>query len=109
MKILFQLALATSGEKALVRLNPVFAHYNVQVYFDRAAAEKATQIEGVVKARRTNNTGETKGFLAYGDCLHPDTVEQPFHMQGTLFQDKYYKQIATKTFASLAKVKPGVL
>lgn len=90
--------LATSGEKALARLKPVFSHYNMQIYFDRAAAEKASQIEGVVKQLRTNNdSGKTKGFLADGDWLHPDTVEEPFHMQGTLFQEKYYKQIATKT------------
>ena len=102
-----QSPLATSGEKALARLKPVFSHYNMQIYFDRAAAEKASQIEGVVKARRTNNSGETKGFLADGDWLHPDTVEEPFHMQGTLFQDKYYKQIAAKTLGG-AKDKVAV-
>jgi hypothetical protein len=92
-----QSPLAISGEKALARLKPVFAHYNMQVYFDRAAAEKATTIQGVIKANRTNNDGGKKGFLADGDWLHPDTVEEPFHMPGTLFQDKYYKQIAAKT------------
>lgn len=90
--------LATAGEKSFARLKPVFAHNNMQLYFDKAAAEKATQIEGfVMKANRTNNKGGKTGFLADGDWLHPETVEEPFHMQGTLFQDKYYKQIAAKT------------
>jgi hypothetical protein len=92
--------LATSGEKSFARLKPIFAHNNMQLYFDKAAAEKASEIQGVIKAGRTNNDGGKTGFLADGDWLHPDTVEEPFHMPGTLFQDKYYKQIAAKTLGN---------
>ncbi len=99
-------SLEIAGEKSLGRLKPLFAHYNMKLYFDSEAAAKATKIEGVIKQTRTNEEGGKKGFLADGSWLHPDTVEEPFHMQGTLFQDKYYKAIASST---LEKNKKNVV
>ena len=89
--------LATAGEKSFARIKPIFSHYNMKVYFDKDAANKATEIKGVVKASRTNKEGGKKGIHADGNWLHPDTVEEPFHMPGTLFQDKYYQSIAKST------------
>lgn len=83
-----------AAQKNLARIKPIFAHNNMKIYFDRAASRKVATIEGVVKATRTNTGGQNNSFLSDGDWLHEDTVEEPFHMQGTLFQDKYYQQIA---------------
>lgn len=89
--------LEQSGEKVFARIKPIFSHYNMKLYFDRKSASKAAEITGVFKAERGNNKGSGQGFLSDGDWLHPETVEEPFHMAGTLFQGKYYQQIAKST------------
>ncbi|MBU6375444.1 MAG: hypothetical protein KGQ59_05570 [Bdellovibrionales bacterium] len=96
-------ALQKSGEKSFARIKPIFNHHNLSLYFDKTAARKAAEIQGVVKSSRTNNMENSGGFLSDGDWLHPDTVEEPFHMQGTFLQGKYYKQIALKTLGGNKK------
>jgi hypothetical protein len=89
--------LAISGEKSLARLRPIFSHYNMQLYFDSEATKKASSISGVVKSKRANQDAGKGSIFADGNWLHPETVEQPFHMKSTLFQEKYYQSIAAKT------------
>tara|TARA_B100000959_G_scaffold151684_1_gene159048 strand:+ start:424 stop:1125 length:702 start_codon:yes stop_codon:yes gene_type:complete len=84
-----------SADKILARIKPVFAHNNMQIYFDKKSTKRVATIEGVIKQSRTNG-GKSNNFLTEGDWLHEETVEEPFHMKGTMFQEKYYKQIAEK-------------
>lgn len=92
-----------SAKKSLTRLKPLFARYNLSLYFDQDAAKKTENIKGVWKqARDHKGDGDrvTKGgVISDGDWLHPDTVEEPFHMSSLPFgmSEKYYQKIAEKT------------
>lgn len=96
-------ALDKAAEKSLARLKPLFSNYNMAIYFDAEAAKKAEEIEGIKKQDRSNNDrpeGKQGVFISAGDWLHPDTVEEPFHLRTALwdnFTKKYYQQMAQKT------------
>lgn len=98
-------AIDKSAQKSLSRLKPLFARYNLSLYFDQEAAKRTENIKGVWKQKRATEGGgdkvTKKGIVSDGDWLHPDTVEEPFHMASLPFgmSKKYYQKIAEKTLS----------